>query len=484
MAISTTIKKITDEFWRRGNLNFLLKPKQIELKNFLLARPDRRVVANAHRQFGKSTCMFAICCEFAIKNPRSITKFGAPTGKQVKEIIRVVKDTVLDSCPKDMMPVYKKADGEFVFPNGSIIKMIGVDIDDGDRLRGTPADFVILDEAGFMGNLENLVYSVIEPQFLQRSRGRLVMISTPSTAVSHDYTRIFIPQARGTDNYWELKITENPQFSKDQIQLLMDKYASVDLNGNILVPGDKNEKFRREFLCEVFTSTDLMIIPEWQHFKYHEEGQYGHMLVKDIPRPQYFQLVVAMDFGFVDRTGILIGWVNKQEGHLYIRDEIFVNYKTPSEIAVLIQEKLHEHFPGGYSNMVPEPLFTADIQLQDIQEIRNQSGITFKFAEKYNKEAAITSLRQRISTSGIIVHPCCKNLILQLDTGTWKNEERTGWERTEHMGHLDLIDALIYMNRKVPWKKDFTPVVEPSYHNAFTGGTVTKKNDFSLLRGR
>lgn len=478
MAIST--REITNELWRRGNLDFLLKPKQKELKRFLASKPHSRMVANAHRQFGKSTAMFALCCEFAIKNPRTITKFGAPTSKQVKEIIRVVKDTVLVSCPPDMMPEYKKADGEFVFPNGSIIKMIGVDIDDGDRLRGTPADFVILDEAGFMNNLENLVDSVIEPQFIQRPGGRLVMISTPSTAVAHDYTRIFIPRARSSDTYWELKITENPQFSADYLQTIIDKYATIDMNGEIVMSGMKNERFRREYLCEIFTATELQIIPEWQHFKQGLE----HGLVRSMSRPEHFRLVVSMDFGWSDRTGVLFGWVDYENGLLFIQDELFVNYKTPTEVAEMIMEKLERIVPQGIDNLAVEPLFTCDLRPDQMNEMRKQSNLPFKYAKKHDKEASITSLRQKITTSRIVVNPECKDLILQLDTGTWKNAERTVWDRTDHMGHLDLIDALIYMNRVVPWNTDFTPATVVDTRHMFQPLASKKPNNFAKLLGR
>lgn len=466
MAISN--QQIISELWRRGNLRFLMKPKQQELRDFLNSRPDDLVVANAHRQFGKSTAMFAYCCEFALKNPKSIIKYGAPTIKQVKEILQVVERTVLETCPRDQRPDYRRADNEFVFANGSIIKMIGVDVADGDRLRGSPAHLVILDEAGFMRNLQNLIETIIQPQFLQ-TNGRLIIISTPSTAVSHDYTRLYIPNAKALSNYWELRIVDNPQFSERQIEKIWSKYSVLSEAGEVLLPGNKSERFRREFMCEVFTSKDLLIIPEWQAFKYTDENSLpAHHQIRAFDKPDYFQVVVAMDYGFKDHTGVLFGWVDFEKNALMVRDELFVNYQTPIEVAKLIDAKMRTLFGNNWQNSLREPpMFTADIQLRDINEIRKQSGIAFGFAQKHNKEAGITGLRQRITTGSIIVHPDCRNLALQLDTGTWKNEERKEWERTEHMGHLDLLDTLHYMNRKAPWNKNFTPVVQPTIDNNF-----------------
>lgn len=441
-----------------------MKPMQVALRSFLLEHPDELVVANAHRQFGKSTAMFAMACEFAIQNPGSIVKYGAPTIKQVKEILNVVNQTVLRTCPKHLRPTFKKSDGEYVFANGSVIKMIGVDIDDGNRLRGSPAHLVILDEAGFMRNLRNLVESIIEPQFLQTG-GRLIMISTPSTIEAHEYVRHYFGYAKAKGTYWELRIVDNPQFTPHDVAKIVEKFASYTDDGVLVMSGEQNENYRREFMCEVFTATNLLVIPEWQHFKYTDkQSKPAHKLVVETKPPNFYRPMVTMDYGFNDHSGILLGWVDFERHKLVVCDEIFVNYKTPLEVADQILEKVKIHFPNF---SLDELLLTADLQPGSLGDIRRQTGLNFTFPHKTNKDAGITALRSLITAGNIEVHPRCRNLILQLDTGIWKDELHTDWARTPHMGHLDLMDALHYMNRRAEWHKNRTPSVQVNNYDEF-----------------
>ncbi len=460
-----------------------MKPKQQELKSFLLAKPNELIVVNAHRQFGKSTAMFAIACEFAIQHPRSLIKIGATTVKQVKEILKVVEQTVLSRCPKDLRPKFNRSDGEFIFANGSVIKMIGVDIDEGNRLRGSPAHLVILDEAGFYRNLKNLVESVIEPQFLQ-TNGRLVMISTPSTTLSHDYTRHYFSVAKHKQTYWELPITQNPQFSEEDIQRLIEKYVGYSEDGHtILIPGDINEVWRREYMCEVFTNESLLVIPEWQAFRYNDaRGYVHHELVKKQPPPVWYRPMVAMDYGFNDHTGVLFGWIDFEENKMVVRDELFVNGKTPLEVGQLIVDKCKQHFP---TFPLHDILTVADIPIGILGDIKKQTGINFKFPRKYDKAMGITDLRTKVLNSKIWVHPDCRNLILQLETGTWKDEYRTDYQRTPHMGHLDLIDPLHYMNRTAEWNTNYQPPERPNLQGHYVhAGQNDKPQGAEALFGK
>ena len=67
---------------------------------------------------------------------------------------------------------------------------------------------------------------------------------------------------------------------------------------------------------------------------------------------------------------------------------------------------------------------------------------------KDDKLAAINSLRLRFTQGKIKINKRCKNLLFQLKVGLW-NPQRTGFLRGENTGHLDAIDALIYLNRNI-----------------------------------
>lgn len=457
MNLKKTTIQILNKLWDLGESRYLLQPKQRELRTFLLNTTSQIVVVNAHRQFGKSTASFQYADEMARKNPNWIIKIGAPTYKQVKDIIKVVNQTVLATCPKKKRPFFNKADGEFVYPNGSVIKMIGVDIGV-ERLRGTPSDLVILDEVGFMRDLDGLVYSVIMPTFNQRPHGRLIMTSTPPTVLAHDFSQQFIPLAKSQNAYWELPITRNPKFTDADIRRFAAVYDIVDAGGRVLTPGIETDKFKREYLCEIVPDTNRLVFPEWQLFKKKDEQGFEiHDFVKDeIERPSHYVPLVVGDWGLKDHTAILFGWVDFKSGKLVVQDEIWVNYTTPSDICVMIKEKVSKLFSGvAYDDII----WFADMDASLKAELRKQTGIPWM--EKYgmvknNKDGNITNLRANIVQHKLLVNSKCSNLILQLDKGVWK-ENRQDWERSELMGHCDALAALIYMNKVAPWNNNPFP---------------------------
>lgn len=408
-------------------------------------------VINAHRQYGKSTAMFEFAVSFAIKNANSVIKIGGPYQNQINDIIDIVMNTVLQHCPPDLKPRFVK--NQFKFKNGSRIRLVGVDLN-ANALRGTPNDLVILDEVGFMKDLNGLVFDIIMPTFITRPNGRLIMISTPPAVLVHDYSARFMPKAKLDGNYWELKITDNPQYNESQIEHFAKAYDIIDVEGNVLVPGKDTDKFKREFLCEVVPDVDRLVFPEWQHFK--GEGD-AHQLVKDnIQPPSHYKPIVVADWGFKDHTGIVYGWINWHEGTLHVKQETFVNYKTAYDISLMVKDKVQEVFPGIEET---EIMFWLDSDLSLLSEVRKYTGFHWQTCNgwvKVNKEGNINGIRELIGKSKMFVDSQCKNLIAQLDGGVW-NIKRTDWERSDAMGHLDMLAALIYMNRVAPWKENPTP---------------------------
>lgn len=422
------------------------------MRDWLMTRSGQRIcVINAHRQYGKSTAMFQFADEYARKNPGSIIKIGGPFQNQINDIIAIVVNTVLQHCPRDLQPRYTKGEG-FKYPNGSRIKLVGVDKNP-NALRGTPNDLVILDEVGFMGDLDGLVFDIIMPTFNTRPHGRLIMISTPPEVLMHDYSAKFMPKAKMEDAYWELKITDNPNYTPGQIERFANDYSIVDVDGNVLLNGWDTDKFKREYLCEVVPDVERLIFPEWQHLKLED----GHRLVQpNIQPPSHYKPIVVGDWGFVDHTGIVYGWINWHEGTLHVKQETFVNYKTAYDISLAVKEKVQEVFPGIEESEIS---FWLDSDLEILREVRKYTGFNWFTCNGYvksNKEGNINGIRELISKSRLFIDTQCKNLISQLDGGVW-NPKRTDWERSDIMGHCDMLAALIYMNRVAPWKENPTP---------------------------
>ena len=107
--------------------------------------------------------------------------------------------------------------------------------------------------------------------------------------------------------------------------------------------------------------------------------------------------------------------------------------------------------------------------LNDLQQIHE---IMFIATKKDNKEAAVNNLRVWIQNDRIKIHPRCKHLLYHLEFGQWdKNRSKfknlpDSQDKTIRGGHVDAVDALIYMVRNIhehrnPFPEDYNELRGP-----------------------
>jgi hypothetical protein len=97
-----------------------------------------------------------------------------------------------------------------------------------------------------------------------------------------------------------------------------------------------------------------------------------------------------------------------------------------------------------------------------------------------DKEIMINALREFMGADRIKIHPRCKNLIAQLEDGIWDTRGgnvKPDYKRTQDLGHLDAIDALVYGVRSVDWHlnpapagrlNEYDAVIHPNPHRYMT----------------
>ncbi len=104
----------------------------------------------------------------------------------------------------------------------------------------------------------------------------------------------------------------------------------------------------------------------------------------------------------------------------------------------------------------PPKLRISDNEAQQLTDLSIDHGLTFIATEKRDKEAAITNTRNLFLDRRIKINKRCINLIHQLTVGIW-NTRRTDYERMAGAGHLDGIDALIYLCRNIDYNHNPYP---------------------------
>ena len=127
---------------------------------------------------------------------------------------------------------------------------------------------------------------------------------------------------------------------------------------------------------------------------------------------------------------------------------------STSEIAAAIKAGEKELWGG-----IPPTKRVSDVDLRLIKDLRDLHGLRFQATEKDQKEAQINNLRILIQQGRIKIHESCVNLAVQLQYGRWKTSAsgRRDYQRSVELGHLDLIDALIYLVRNINFRKNPLP---------------------------
>lgn len=250
-AVKLTPEQIKAESWRRGRLNYLLHPGQKVIDKMFNSIQGQLFVCNIARQWGKSYYCVAKAIELALKKPKARIKFGTAYQTDLTEFIQPTFDAVLQDCPESLRPRYKVQGSKYVFKNGSEIRLIGLDKSP-NSLRGNVIDMIIIDECGFVSNLDYLYKSIIVPATLHRPECKIVMISTPPSTPAHSFVD-FIQKAELEGSYVKLDIYANPLITQADVERMARELGGYD-----------SVAFRRECLCELVVDLDAAVIPEWQ----------------------------------------------------------------------------------------------------------------------------------------------------------------------------------------------------------------------------
>ncbi len=349
MGIDTTLDKrsmeerVKAELWYRGDLSYMLRPDgqqrcydQLKEKKSKDKNDLTTLVWNCHRRMGKSFLLVLLCIERCISKPRQQCKFAAPTRQHVTDIVRPIISYILEDCPKELRPFRRESGTEFVFKNHrwedpeavSTLKLVGVNVGDGDRLRGQAADLVALDEAGMYNDLSYIMESVLVYQFAGRPEPAVVMATSAPTSMTHDFFEIYSPRAIESDCYLEVRADNNKDFSETDRRNVLQSCDG----------GEGSISWRREALCEKISDPTSLVVPEFEDHRHQ-------VVVEEYKRPEFFHPWMCMDTGWKDHTACLYSYVDFESQVLVVESVIWVHYKTLGDISQMIKEREATLFP-------------------------------------------------------------------------------------------------------------------------------------------
>lgn len=432
------------ELWRRGILKFKCHSVQLEMYNlFYNAKDNTTLTWLLARQSGKSYLLAILALEQALKKPNSIIKLLTDTKVHVRSIFEKIFIELLEDCPNELKPNYAKADYEYTFYNGSKIQLAGSDNGHYERLRGQKSSLVLVDEAGFCNNLEDVVKSVLLPT-TTHTGGKIVLASTPPPDPNHDFYR-FIEEADLNGTLTKKTIYDNPLLKQEQIDRIVKEMG-----------GAGSVKFRREYLCEHIRDEENVIFPEFDEVL---EKQ----IVKEWPKPPFYHSYVSMDLGFHDLSVVIFAYHDFRADKIIIEDELVIkgrDFKLP-DVVKMIKQKEQELWMNLLTNEQIKPkLRVSDINLIVTNEIARESGgeIIFQPTRKDEAEAAMNNLRVLISNGKIIINPKCETTLRHIKNAKWSVKQgKKQLARSPDMGHYDAIDAMKYLVRNISFNSNPYP---------------------------
>jgi hypothetical protein len=451
------------ELLRRGDISWLLNPGQQRMLDWLDYKERQLACIVTSRQFGKTVAMLLYCLRYCITHPKHNVLFLAPHRAQLQHIMLPKLNFVFQFLPDDLLP--HKSVMTWTFPNGSLLRLDGVSMGHGARTRGDTMHLIVMDECRDIDQLQNVIDSHVSP-LLTTTHGKLIMISTPPESPLHAMTDFYIRNAVVSGDLYKATYKDNPLLSTKRLRYLL----------TVQFPnGEENHIFRREYMADwSVTDPERRVVREW-NVAFNDE-----FFEKNRTPPNPVRPYIGLDFAHTDPCGIVGGYLDYIEGCLVITHEWVERKMNTDEVGMKIMEieaKLKEELPGAI-----EPLRIMDIDPALSHDLFSRFNLRFEPAFKVPSILTMLNrLRVAILQGRVRVHPRCTQLRFQLAAGVFKSKPgSTEYLRTEKGGHLDLIDALKYVNLNTRWNEVLRPKPTDDLRpgQIYVGGFGTRNDSF------
>jgi hypothetical protein len=432
----TDDEKAIETSWQIGRLYVHLNPSQRKIYDAYKIAKDghSKFVVNCSRKIGKSVLGLFLGSEVCISKANSLVGFIAPTVDDVQEYVRQLYDVVFATCPAELKPRLGKT--QIKFANGSKILFRGVGKGVGtsyNNLRSFAFDLIILDEAGFSANLDEIVDGALVATLIPRN-GNMLLLSTPPVTPDHAF-KGYCDQAELDGAYMKLTIRDSHYPLERQEKFIKDL-------GGLL-----SHKVRREFFCEFVIDTDFQLCPEWKP-EYERETPKTDSF-------KYFFKYAALDQGWTDNSvcGFAsVEWAVGKPSVLVIRDEVCM--KSPEQTTDLLAQRIMEKEKEVFGDAEIKKRIADNNTPSLLQDFNLRHHLYFSPVEsKTYLDVMVSDVRELVKEGRVIVSPRCVQLLGCLKNGVWTKTKGGArgkeFSRSKTYGHYDGFAMLMYLIRSV-----------------------------------
>lgn len=419
--------------WRTGILCWKLWPQQ-EIIYDCIRDLDPKVVEAVvlcARQFGKSVLGTLLALEDCLQNQEKCILVMGPTLKQTMAIVTPRIRLLSRDAPVGLIKP-SKSEGKW-FVGSSELVIGGMDVNSSAQ-RGKTVQSVYIEEI-VESKPDQYIESLrsdIGPALTHSENGKVIFLTTPPKIPDHPFITETMAQARLNNALYTYTIDDNKALSPSQYEACVRR------------AGGKNSiDFRREYLCEIIRDQSIVIIPDYdekQHVSFFE-------------LPEMINLEIFTDWGGVrDKTvSLLVGYSFLEDRDL-VFDELVWNHNTPTDVIV---NDLRSKW-GSYK--IKSHYVDAPGQLQ--VDLKTTHDLSVRFPSKSEWRTSVNHLANRFTQKKIVIHPRCKFLRETCRSGTFR-ANRTDFERSHTLGHMDAIAALMYAVRQMDRSNPFGKFEKP-----------------------
>lgn len=422
--------------WLDGDLSWKLWAQQVPIYNAIRSLPaevDEPVIL-CGRQFGKSHLGVLLAVEDCLAFDDKCFLIIGPTLKQTREIVAPRLRRIAEDAPRGLIRP-SKSEGKWYIGTSELV-IGGMDVNSSAQ-RGKTVQNVYIEEIvdSRPDDYLEALRSDIGPAMTHSDAGKTIFLTTLPKVPDHPFITETMAKAELNGSLYVYTIDDNKALSATQYE------ACVRRAG-----GRNSDAFQREYLCRVIRDRSVVIIPDFDRSKD----------IEDFEQPRFSNLEIYTDFGGVrDMTVSLLVCYDFMRARDLVIDELWHKHNTPTDEIVgaikhhWVDEATHRDYIYG-----PVTAHYVDAPGQLRVDLIRSHGYECRMPAKDDWEAAINNLAVRFTQRKVKVHPRCPLTIQTCQSGVF-NKNRTDFDRSSTLGHMDAVAALMYavrsLNRDNPY---------------------------------
>lgn len=447
--------------WLHGILTWKLHESQLVIDEGIESLPKNvhEAVILCCRRFGKSFygCVRSLSRGIQARDKKVLRIIG-PDIKQTKMIVEYNMAKITEELRQlnlENLVKWVKSENMYLIGEHSGLFLGGFD-SQADSLRGGEAHEILIEESGSSDpdQYDYQMRSVIKPQLL-KTNGIMIHLTTLPPIPDHPFINETIPQAKLDNAFYSYTIYEDPLATPDIIER-----AKKDSGG------EHTEAFRREYLNEIIRDRNIVIIPDFNE----------RLHVKEITTPPWINYEIYTDWGGVrDFTVSLLMGYDFLRAKDLVLDEMWWPANTPTEVINRDLKRwadlrIKKHYVDAPGQLHVDLLYTHKLEVTA--------------PDKGDWEANINTTANRFTVNKIEISPKCALLKQTCQSGTF-NKHRTDFARSNALGHMDAVAALMYgirhLDRTSPYPAQSTDhdfMYIPASQQQQPGANVVPRKSF------